>query len=639
MWSGELAAAPKSQQLLKIVEDSPKDEVDTLLGYLSSQIVLSAPLKAIPVLLSVLSCSFHKDSNTGQIDVSYLGKSGAQTKAICGMMFKKGDLVWTCQTCGKDPTCVQCDACFRDSDHTGHEVYFHRSIGSGGCCDCGDAEAWASTGNCSLHGSKCARKHSEGGIDDYDPLSTVPQTVIKGLRAVLTGVVGLLVSYSTAISRGFQPYDQNVFVQWSNTYQDIKLVGKLHNDDIHTFEDVTSGLIATGVENVLARKLTEEVDAKGESVLPLEPSKLRSAWSHLADRKGLMVSLLPEQIAFCDNRIVTALAWLHQTGTINDGLQRLVGLALTMNVSDLLPISSCMPAVKQRSPSSAREGVTLLAPNMIFDSPEEFPSKLQHLPTLHPSITAQNNAASSSASSSSAAGASLTSSLAPSSSLMEGIGSTAAGGAGVSSPSSEPFVNDELKAFPQPFVTCPRVALAIAMAASPLYSKALKKTLNGLIIVFQKDWMFKSKFSQLLTVLYMALYGLFISYVGSEEGSVLETSVQVYTANSIVRMLSSDGVGSRLLQENGPPVHISRVIVDCLRTCLAACGATLSNISTGFLTNSAIEKNRLSHLFRDVNYIFENPVAAVHVLRGERDPGTVRFLKYSIVFHLIIIVD
>jgi len=33
-----------------------------------------------------------------------------------------GDIIWTCRQCAKDPTCVQCDQCFRQADHTNHEV-------------------------------------------------------------------------------------------------------------------------------------------------------------------------------------------------------------------------------------------------------------------------------------------------------------------------------------------------------------------------------------------------------------------------------------------------------------------------------------------------------------------------------------
>jgi hypothetical protein len=33
-----------------------------------------------------------------------------------------GDIIWTCRQCAKDPTCVQCDQCFRQADHAYHEV-------------------------------------------------------------------------------------------------------------------------------------------------------------------------------------------------------------------------------------------------------------------------------------------------------------------------------------------------------------------------------------------------------------------------------------------------------------------------------------------------------------------------------------
>ncbi|CAN0561831.1 unnamed protein product, partial [Ectocarpus sp. 12 AP-2014] len=69
---------------------------------------------------------------------------------VCGYVFKRGDIAWNCRKCQVDSTCVQCDACFRRSDHTGHPVYFHRTA-PGGCCDCGDEEAWAEEGCCSRH--------------------------------------------------------------------------------------------------------------------------------------------------------------------------------------------------------------------------------------------------------------------------------------------------------------------------------------------------------------------------------------------------------------------------------------------------------------------------------------------------------
>ncbi|KAL7473331.1 hypothetical protein ACHAXS_013787 [Conticribra weissflogii] len=68
----------------------------------------------------------------------------------CGYVFRRGDIAWNCRTCQTDATCVLCDRCFRESDHEGHEVFFHRTT-PGGCCDCGDREAWRVEGCCPRH--------------------------------------------------------------------------------------------------------------------------------------------------------------------------------------------------------------------------------------------------------------------------------------------------------------------------------------------------------------------------------------------------------------------------------------------------------------------------------------------------------
>jgi hypothetical protein len=81
----------------------------------------------------------------------------------CGYVFRRGDIAWNCRTCQYDSTCVLCDKCFHNSDHEGHDVYFHRTS-PGGCCDCGDTEAWKSEGCCPLHRPKNVKVDSK--IDD-----------------------------------------------------------------------------------------------------------------------------------------------------------------------------------------------------------------------------------------------------------------------------------------------------------------------------------------------------------------------------------------------------------------------------------------------------------------------------------------
>ena len=72
-------------------------------------------------------------------------------RRVCQYAFKKNDIVWICRTCQVDETCVLCHDCFSHSNHEGHDVAFYHA-NAGGCCDCGDVDAWDRLGFCSKHG-------------------------------------------------------------------------------------------------------------------------------------------------------------------------------------------------------------------------------------------------------------------------------------------------------------------------------------------------------------------------------------------------------------------------------------------------------------------------------------------------------
>ncbi|CAM9398431.1 unnamed protein product, partial [Phaeothamnion confervicola] len=111
---------------------------------------------------------------------------------VCGYVFKRGDIAWNCRDCQSDGTCVQCDACFRRADHTGHEVHFHRTAQASnntiqskflGCCDCGDVEAWDARGCCPRHGPADV---------DVDPMAALPVALRASAAAVTEEAVELL---------------------------------------------------------------------------------------------------------------------------------------------------------------------------------------------------------------------------------------------------------------------------------------------------------------------------------------------------------------------------------------------------------------------------------------------------------------
>ncbi|XP_017064489.1 E3 ubiquitin-protein ligase UBR1 [Drosophila eugracilis] len=72
------------------------------------------------------------------------------TATVCGKVFKNGEPTYSCRECGVDPTCVLCVNCFKRSAHRFHK-YKMSTSGGGGCCDCGDDEAWKKDHYCQLH--------------------------------------------------------------------------------------------------------------------------------------------------------------------------------------------------------------------------------------------------------------------------------------------------------------------------------------------------------------------------------------------------------------------------------------------------------------------------------------------------------
>uniref|UniRef100_A0AAV1VPC7 E3 ubiquitin-protein ligase n=1 Tax=Peronospora matthiolae TaxID=2874970 RepID=A0AAV1VPC7_9STRA len=102
-------------------------------------------------------------------------------KRMCAYEFKPGDIAWNCRVCQVDETCVMCNDCFISSDHENHEVFFYYTH-SGGCCDCGDTEAWAPEGFCTRH----------RGAQDVDPLRFLPSDLLLKSRECIDEVMRLV---------------------------------------------------------------------------------------------------------------------------------------------------------------------------------------------------------------------------------------------------------------------------------------------------------------------------------------------------------------------------------------------------------------------------------------------------------------
>jgi hypothetical protein len=141
------------------------------------------------------------------------------TRCVLG----QGEIAYNCATCQVDPTCVQCQQCFQLANHEGHDVSFHRTS-LGGCCDCGDVEAWAEEGFCPRHRRATAESSAE-------VLAGLPPAMMAACASDLfPQALAFVANVAQDITSAYLP---PTVPQPGVLYSVV-----IHNDDVHTYDDV-----------------------------------------------------------------------------------------------------------------------------------------------------------------------------------------------------------------------------------------------------------------------------------------------------------------------------------------------------------------------------------------------------------------
>lgn len=489
------------------------------------QIILNCPSKSLNMLLTCLVCTYWRYSyvtgTDSSMDVILRAFHGIVTSKslipgcshVCGVVFKKGEIVWTCRECGKNSTCVLCDKCYKNSNHVGHEVYFHVASGNGGCCDCGDEEAWLKEG--------CCPKHYPKNDNNIDPTSYLSPDLLRGLHAVISELIKVITIYAVGCVKGFNKKSDNIYAnRLENELRDtnldtpIALIGRLHNDDVHSYDDVINALrefFPHKSENEFIQ-MTTNVDKEGDSLIFTTASMdkntvsrtLVAADSILGIKAGLLLSVVPQDLYLLDSKIATILAWFKTLGSSNDALRRVITNLLFTDIEELCDATTTTTATYLPI-------FKMLLPIFSSHNKNQFPNCI-------PQVLRWMN--------------------------------------------SESFPD----VYIYPFDLCHRNPFAVMMMGSPYLSKSVAKVINDIVVLYQHDRIFKYCFSQNLTILYPAIQVLFNRGIGEEQRTLLGTTVQVYTADSIVNCMSSEGVNSRLLPEFDKPMHVSSVYIAKMMT-------------------------------------------------------------------------
>ena len=188
-------------------------------------------------------CTKHGENAANHDESRQQGE--APQRAVCQYPFQKNDMIYMCRTCQTDPTCAMCHDCFSQSSHEGHDVAFFHAQETGGCCDCGDPEAWSPTGFCPNHGGGATAGNTDTSQPN-DVSSLLPPGMASRVKGVVPGVLDWMVN--RAAKANATGYDRvkptSVPLSGKESLKHLQQLGKdgcqgqglflvLYYDDIH----------------------------------------------------------------------------------------------------------------------------------------------------------------------------------------------------------------------------------------------------------------------------------------------------------------------------------------------------------------------------------------------------------------------
>ncbi|KAL1925009.1 uncharacterized protein VTP21DRAFT_4663 [Calcarisporiella thermophila] len=226
--------------------------------------------------------------------------SPAAKGKACGHVFRRGEPVYRCRNCALDDTCVLCSRCFYASDHSGHDTVISINSGTGGCCDCGDPEAWKIPMHCPYHSSDPDASNSSDDATanlsnpasataaqsstDGSKLAALPSEFIDYIRTTVSTILDFVLETLTC-SPDDLTQQNTVEAVRSSANKSSRFIEKisgepepeqttyacvLWNDENHSFEQVIYQLLeATSCQREVARRIAENVDKRGREIVEI----------------------------------------------------------------------------------------------------------------------------------------------------------------------------------------------------------------------------------------------------------------------------------------------------------------------------------------------------------------------------------
>lgn len=269
--------------------------------------------------------------------------------SICGRMFKMGEPTYSCRECGMDSTCVLCVDCFKQSAHRNHKYKMGTSNG-GGCCDCGDTEAWKKEPFCKTHVVGTQAKESRGNKLPGD----IAERAVVAFEALLEYCYELLTKkYATELPSNLcikgTPFYRSLMLDQLDFFDSFCTV--LFNDEHHTFDQVITML--TRVLKCSQKEAVEyvtNVDREGRAVIKcsifLQCKELQDdveKFTYRHSNRPLRVSVIHSHIVAHQTFAIRLLNWLQQFISHCEGFRVLFSnIALNTKLSDTLIVKGIL---------------------------------------------------------------------------------------------------------------------------------------------------------------------------------------------------------------------------------------------------------------------------------------------------------
>ncbi|KAJ7073950.1 hypothetical protein C8F01DRAFT_1242237 [Mycena amicta] len=243
----------------------------------------------------------------------------------CSHVFKKGESCYRCKDCTLDDSCVLCSRCFHATQHEGHNVSFFIAQQPGGCCDCGDDEAWRHSIDCPFHPmpptTPPPRTYNRPIPDDIPPVQGYPLRVPvpADLREAMTRTVALVFDFILE-TLDYSPDEPTVPADEATLRLQPSADPALRehycvvlwNDDKHSYEEVTKLLAdLTGVSRDEAAELTRRIDEEGRGVVASSTDATRLlSIAHALSQIDLGVTIRRGHDTFRECILAVLIEWL-----------------------------------------------------------------------------------------------------------------------------------------------------------------------------------------------------------------------------------------------------------------------------------------------------------------------------------------